>query len=177
MPEGFRIVSHGLCCQDDTVKWRGQEVALTWNNSEKSQLVYPRGLCQRWVQTRGNQERKMKIIAVVWGCGWKEAEISSGMCLWGWAEKVSREGKRKPSCPELGWLFGGWGERWARLKTREKNLNLIWLKVIGLGLPWWLGGKESSCQCRRHGFNSWSMKISHATEPLSPCPTTIGPVP
>ena len=21
------------------------------------------------------------------------------------------------------------------------------------GLPWWLSGKESACQCRRHGFN------------------------
>ena len=116
----------------------------------------------------------MKIIAVVWGSGWREAEISSGMCLWGWTEKVSREGKRKPSCPELGWLVGGWGGRWARLKTREKNLNLIRLKVIGLGLPWWLGGKESSCQCRRHGFNSWSMKIPRATKPLSPCSTLLG---
>ena len=97
------------------------------------------------------------------------------MCLWGWAEKVSRQGKRKPSCPELEWLVGGWGGRWARLKTREKNLNLIRLKVIGLGLPWWLAGKESSCQCRRHGFNSWSMKIPHATEPLSLCSSTIRP--
>ena len=23
------------------------------------------------------------------------------------------------------------------------------------GLPWWLSGKESACQCRRHGFNPW----------------------
>ena len=21
------------------------------------------------------------------------------------------------------------------------------------GLPWWLSGKESTCQCRGHGFN------------------------
>jgi len=21
------------------------------------------------------------------------------------------------------------------------------------GLPWWLSGKESTCQCRRHGFD------------------------
>ena len=24
---------------------------------------------------------------------------------------------------------------------------------IGLGLPWWLSGKASTCQCRRHGFS------------------------
>ena len=26
-------------------------------------------------------------------------------------------------------------------------------------LPWWLSGKECSCQCRRHGFGPWSGKI------------------
>ena len=28
-----------------------------------------------------------------------------------------------------------------------------------LGLPWWLSGKESTCQCRRHRFNPWVRKI------------------
>ena len=28
-----------------------------------------------------------------------------------------------------------------------------------LGLPWWLSGKESTCQCRRHRFNSWVRKL------------------
>ena len=27
------------------------------------------------------------------------------------------------------------------------------------GLPWWLSGKDSACQCRRLKFNSWSGKI------------------
>ena len=27
------------------------------------------------------------------------------------------------------------------------------------GLPWWLRGKESACQCRRCRFNSWVGKI------------------
>ena len=26
------------------------------------------------------------------------------------------------------------------------------------GLPWWLSGKESACQCRRYGFNPWVTK-------------------
>ena len=26
-------------------------------------------------------------------------------------------------------------------------------KNLFLGLPWWLSGKESACQCRRHGFD------------------------
>ena len=32
------------------------------------------------------------------------------------------------------------------------------------GLSWWLSGKESVCQCRRHGFNPRSGKIPHVTE-------------
>ena len=31
------------------------------------------------------------------------------------------------------------------------------------GLAWWLSGKESSYQCRRHGFDPWSGKILHGT--------------
>ena len=33
------------------------------------------------------------------------------------------------------------------------------------GLPWWLSGKESACQFRRHGFNPWSGKNPLATDP------------
>ena len=28
-----------------------------------------------------------------------------------------------------------------------------------LGLPWWLGSKEFTCQCRTQGFNPWIGKI------------------
>ena len=44
-----------------------------------------------------------------------------------------------------------------------------------MGLPWWLSGKESTCQCRRHGFCPWSGKIPHAAEQLSPWAATIEP--
>jgi len=44
------------------------------------------------------------------------------------------------------------------------------------GLPWWLNGKESACQFRRHGFNSWSGKVPQAMKQLSLCPATIEPV-
>ena len=37
-----------------------------------------------------------------------------------------------------------------------------------VGLPWWLSGKASACQCRRHRFDPWSRKIPHAMEHLSP---------
>ena len=44
-------------------------------------------------------------------------------------------------------------------------------------LPWWLSGKESTCQCRRHGFDPWSGKIPYAAEQQSPCTVTVKPVP
>ena len=46
----------------------------------------------------------------------------------------------------------------------------------GKGLPWWLGGKESACQRRRLGFDSWSEKIPHASEQLSLYAITTKPV-
>ena len=43
------------------------------------------------------------------------------------------------------------------------------------GLPWWLSSKESTCQCKRCGFDPWSGKIPHATGQLSPSATTAEP--
>ena len=37
-----------------------------------------------------------------------------------------------------------------------------WLKqscIVICGLPWWLSGKESACQCRRYEFDPWVRKI------------------
>ena len=41
-------------------------------------------------------------------------------------------------------------------------------KVNAGGLPWWPGGKEPACQCRRHRFNPCSGKIPHAAQQPSP---------
>ena len=43
------------------------------------------------------------------------------------------------------------------------------------GLPWWRSGWESACQCRGHGFESWSGKIPHAAEQLGPWATITEP--
>ena len=38
----------------------------------------------------------------------------------------------------------------------------LWTSIIGIslkyteGLPWWLSGQESACQCRGHEFDPWS---------------------
>ena len=40
----------------------------------------------------------------------------------------------------------------------------------------WLRDGESTCQCKRHGFDPWSGKIPHAADQLSPSTTTAEPV-
>ena len=53
-----------------------------------------------------------------------------------------REGQKKQILGgRLGDLF------WSRLYFTCQNF------------PWWLSGKESACQCKRHGFNPWAGKI------------------
>ena len=48
--------------------------------------------------------------------------------------------------------------------------------IINLELPWWLNGKESVCQCRRHAFNPLSRKIPYTVTQRSACTTTIEPL-
>ena len=45
-------------------------------------------------------------------------------------------------------------------------MGVKWYKNVHQGLLCWLSGKESTCQCRRHGFNPWSGTIPHAVEQL-----------
>ena len=57
------------------------------------------------------------------------------------------------------------------MKITEKK------KKKNQGLPWWLSGKESTCQCRRCGFDPWSRRPhkpqsnwAQAPKLLSLCP-------
>ena len=47
-------------------------------------------------------------------------------------------------------------------------MYMYWTSLVASGL-------ESACQCRGHGFDTWSGKIPHAAEQLSPCTTTTEP--
>ena len=49
------------------------------------------------------------------------------------------------------------------------------LRISSSGLPWWRSGWESACQCRGHGFEPWSGRISHAAERLGPWATIAEP--
>ena len=42
----------------------------------------------------------------------------------------------------------------------NKHLQLYcfivnYIKYAAMGLPWWLSGKRSACQCRKLGFDPW----------------------
>ena len=45
------------------------------------------------------------------------------------------------------------------MRVEPSGLGLVPLQKKTLGLPWWLNGKESACQCRRFGFSPWVGKI------------------
>ena len=62
---------------------------------------------------------------------------------------------------------------WYRLEAKALT---SYCKKSMLGLPWWLSGKESACQCRGHGFDPWCRRISHTSKQLSLWATTIEPV-
>ena len=59
------------------------------------------------------------------------------------------------------------------LAWAPKRRNIFTWKYKQFGS--FLGGKESSRQCRRRGFDPWSGKIPPGLEQLSPCPTSTGP--
>ena len=48
--------------------------------------------------------------------------------------------------------YAGGQHNHLRMKFRE-DLNKKGLYKTKIRLPQWLRGKESACQCRRHGFN------------------------
>ena len=56
--------------------------------------------------------------------------------------------KAKHKWPNFGKFWSSTG--WAHHKWKLERL---------LGLPWWLSAKESTCQCRKLGFNPWVRKI------------------
>ena len=54
---------------------------------------------------------------------------------------------------EENWVWG------VLLEVCLSQQDFKFVKIVVQGLPWWLSGKESTCQCRRHRFDPWVMKI------------------
>ena len=95
---------------------------------------------------------------------------------------MSWEGRAQPLPWSRGALgpSGGWGHHRGvaqmTAKGRDGAVGLV-RRAQPLGRPWWLSGKDSACQCRRHKFSPWSGKILYSSEQLSPCTTATESVP
>ena len=48
------------------------------------------------------------------------------------------------------------------IQVCEFSKYLLKVRKDQTGLPWWLSGKESACQCRRFEFDPWVGKIPRA---------------
>ena len=125
--------------------------------------------------------------------GWSERISLKQVYYQGWNRPPAQVGcmRQVLGAGALGRPRGmGWGGRWEggsgwgthvnswliHVHVRQKplwyckviNLQLIKInekkKNWSLRFPWWLGGKESSCQCGRHLFHSRSGKIPHAMQ-------------
>ena len=57
----------------------------------------------------------------------------------------------------------------------HQNHSESLLKYKISGLPWWLSGKQSTCQCRRHGSDPRLGSTPRAMELLCWCTTTVEP--
>ena len=72
------------------------------------------------------------------------------------------------------------------IRTVLWNIDLLWfhfteekseVENFARELPWWLSGKEFTCQCRRHKFGPWPGDTPHAVEQLGLWATTTQSVP
>ena len=72
------------------------------------------------------------------------------------------------------WVHAFWEKGWS--EGRENKISHLTFRVLkpspilrtAMRLPGWLSGKESTCRYRRHGFNPWAGKISHAAGTAKP---------
>ena len=108
------------------------------------------------LKTFACQEWNNMAMTASGGLGPDARATPSPLCTWGLEDTEETAGQSK-------------------FLIRGRTPSGMWIREPS-GLPWWLSGKESTFQCRRCGFHPWSGKIPHATEHLSPCTTTTGPV-
>ena len=45
------------------------------------------------------------------------------------------------------------------------KLQFLTQNISRYGLPWWVSDKESTCQCKRRGFDPWVRKIPWRRSP------------
>ena len=88
---------------------------------------------------------------------WCDGVTKSQTQLSDWTELISLPLITKISLSFLHTeLFISWS-----IHFQDYNLKLLPVNILltKWRLPWWLSGKESTCQCRRCRFDSWVQKI------------------
>ena len=69
---------------------------------------------------------------------------------------------------ELEIVLGATGKCCIWSPSTVTSWRKLYNRLVGISsfsrLPWWLSGKESSCQCRRHGFDPWIEMIAWRRE-------------
>ena len=121
---------------------------------------------------RGVREHRQSRGRRLGSGGWGHAATrvrkpSSGLSCVRWA--LPSLGLSFPFCKEteLEEKKGSVAARTQALEPAAVSLN---------GLPWWLSGQESICQCRRHrrdGFDSWVGKIPWSGKKWQPAPVFL----
>ena len=87
--------------------------------------------------------------------------------LWCWGDLIGMQILRPcPRSAESETLGSELSNLWFKNPQRESfffsfffNKRKTNRNVLSCILPWWLSGKEPTCQCRRCGFYPWSRKI------------------
>ena len=92
---------------------------------------------------------------------WKERTISNVRRIAQFSHLINQPFIEHPECDALS--FQQWS---SRNKGGVHSSNWTFYNLLGnvkkyrcLGPTLWLSGKESTCQCRRHGFHPWVTKI------------------
>ena len=111
-----------------------------------SQVIVPEG-SHRW----GQRENGLRTSPVSFRTRRGGKGDGAARRLWG-----------QHSCVWVFLMLGKTGIRRPLAVPSSTETVLTVYQGRGLGHPWWVSGKESACQCRRHerpGFNHWVVKI------------------
>ena len=105
---------------------------------------------------------------------WEQDVLIHSQALTGIENGVATS-ENSQAAPQRLNIFYVWPNNSTLKYVPKRNENIYSHQNSYTGLPWWLNGKETACQCRGHRFSPWSGKIPHASEQLSPCATSIEP--